>query len=99
MSTLNVNGEFHHVGLPDEPLPKIMAQDFTINGCKMGASHIGNRQEMLAMLKLASEKNIKPMIETLDIGEKGCAEAVERVSKNDVKYRFALTGYDKVFGK
>lgn len=51
------------------------------------------------MLKLASEKNIKPMIETLDISEKGCAEAVERVSKNDVKYRFALTGYDKVFGK
>ena len=99
MSTLNVNGEFHHVGLPDEPLPTIMAQDFTINGCKMGASHIGNRQEMLAMLKLASEKNIKPMIETLEISEKACAEAVERVSKNDVKYRFSLTGYDKVFGK
>ena len=99
MSTLNVNGEFHNVGLPDEALPKMMAQDFTPNGAKMGGSHIGNRPEMIAMLKLASEQNIKPYIETIDISEKGCAEAVERVSKNDVRYRFALTGYDKVFGK
>ena len=50
------------------------------------------------MLEMASEKNIKPMIETLQIGEEGCKEAVERVKKNDVKYRFSLTGYDKVFG-
>lgn len=99
MSTLNINCTIHHVGLPDKPLPEMMAQDFTSNGCQMGASHIGNRPEMLAMLKLASEKNIKPMIETLQVGEKGCAEAVERISKNDVHYRFCLTGYDKVFGK
>ena len=99
MSTLNVNGEFHNVGLPDKPLPTMMAQDFAPNGAKMGGSHIGNRPEMLAMLKLASEKNIKPYIETLDISEKGCKEAVERVKVNDVRYRFTLTGYDKVFGK
>ncbi len=98
MSTLNVNGEFHNVGLPDEPLPTMMAQDFAPNGAKMGGSHIGNRPEMLAMLKLASDKNIKPYIETIDISEKGCAEAVQRVKKNDVRYRFSLVGYDKVFG-
>ena len=98
MSTLNINADFHHVGLPDEPLPAIMAQDFTVNGSKMGGSHIGNRPEAIAMLKLASDKNLKPMIETLDISEKGCAEAVERVSKNDVRYRFALVGFDKIFG-
>lgn len=99
MSTLAINGEFHNVGLPDKPLPEMMAQDFTPNGSKMGGSHIGNRPEALAMLKLASEKGIHPMIETLDISEKGCAEAVERVSKNDVRYRFSLVGYDKAFGK
>lgn len=98
MSTLNVNGEFHNVGLPDEPLPKMMAQDFAPNGAKMGGSHIGNRPEMIAMLKTASEQGIKPYIETLDISEKGCKEAVERVKKNDVRYRFTLTGYEKVFG-
>ncbi|KAL9635172.1 MAG: hypothetical protein Q9164_003638 [Protoblastenia rupestris] len=98
MSTLNINGEFHNVGLPDKPLPTMRAQDFAANGCKMGASNIGNRPEMLAMLKLASEKNIKPMIETMDISEKACAEVVQRVKDNDVRYRFTLTGFDKAFG-
>jgi len=98
MSTLAVNGTFHNVGLPDEPLPQIMAQDFMSNGSKIGGSHIGSRPEALAMLKLASEKNIKPMIETIDISEKGCKEAVERVQKNDVHYRFSLVGFEKAFG-
>jgi len=98
MSCLKVNGTFHHVGLPDEPLPQMKAQDFVPNGAHMGASHIGSRPEVLAMLKLASEKNIHPMIETLSISEKGCAEAVERVKKNDIRYRFTLVDFDKAFG-
>lgn len=99
MSTLNVNGEFHNVGLPDKPLPQIMAQDFMPNAAKMGGSNIGNRPEMIAMLKMASEKGIKPFVETIAISEMGCKEAVERVKKNDVRYRFTLTEYDEVFGK
>lgn len=99
MSTMKVWGRFHNVGLPDAPLPEMKAQLFAPNGSSIGASHIGNRPEMLAMLKLCSEKNIKPMIETLDISEAGCAEAVTRVQKNEVRYRFTLTGFDKAFGK
>ena len=99
MSTLAVNGEFHNVGLPDKPLPQIMAQDFAPNGSKIGGSHIGSRPEMIAMLKLASEKGLKPYIQTIDISEKGCKEAVEKVKVNDVRYRYTLTGYDKAFGK
>ena len=98
MSLLNVNGTLHHVGLPDAALPQISAQDFTANGCTMGASHIGNRGEMIAMLKLVAEKEIKPRVEILQVGEQGCKEAVSRVDKNEVRYRFTLTGYDKAFG-
>lgn len=98
LSTLNVNCKFHNCGLPDYPLPRIMAQDFAPNGSYIGGSHLGNRPEMLAMLKLASERNVKPMIETMDISEKGCKEAVERVKVNDVRYRFTLTGFEKAFG-
>ena len=98
MSTLAVNGVFHQVGLPDQPLPQLMAQDFVSNGCSIGASHIGNRPECLAMLKLAADKNLRPLVETISISEKGCAEAVERVKKNDVRYRFTLTDYEKAFG-
>lgn len=97
-STLKVMGKFHNVGMPDEPI-KVMMQDFASNGCYIGTSHIGNRPEMLSMLELASKQNIKSWVETIDISEEGCKEAVERVKKNDVHYRFTLVNYDKAFGK
>jgi len=98
LSTLRVNGTFHNVGLPDKPLPELMAQDFAPNGAHIGGSHLGNRQEALAMLKLAAEKKLKPMIETIDISEAGCKKAVEKVKVNDVRYRVTLTGFHKAFG-
>ena len=98
-STMKVMGRFHNVGLPDAPLPQIKAQSFTPGGYYIGASHIGNRPEMLAMLKLASEKNLTTWVESIDLNEDGCKNAVERVYKGDVRYRFTLTNYDKVFGK
>ena len=99
MSTLAVNGCFHNVGLPDKPLPQMMAQDFAPNGSTIGGSHIGSRPEMEQMLKLASDKKLQPMIQTIDISEKGCKEAVEKVKVNNVRYRFTLTNFDAAFGK
>ncbi|KAM0545357.1 hypothetical protein ACHAPJ_011429 [Fusarium lateritium] len=99
MSTLAVNGVFHNVGLPDKPLPTMMVFDYMPGGYSMGASHIGSRPEMLAMLKLASEQNIKSWVQTIDISEDGCKEAVEKVHQGKTKFRVTLTGYDKVFGK
>ncbi|KAL9619991.1 MAG: hypothetical protein Q9160_005460 [Pyrenula sp. 1 TL-2023] len=98
MSTLAVNAPFHNVGMPDEPLPKIMAQDFMGSGGAISGSHIGCRPEALAMLKLASQSKLFPMVETIPISEKGCAEAVTRVNDNKVRYRFTLTNYDAAFG-
>lgn len=98
LSTLKVSGEFHMVGLPDEPLPEMMAQAFAGNAAKLTGSHLGNNQEMNEMLKLAADKGIKPWVEKIEISEKGCKEAVERVKENKVHYRFTLTGFDKVFG-
>ncbi|KAI6716460.1 hypothetical protein JHW43_001061 [Diplocarpon mali] len=98
MSTLAVNGSFHNVGLPDKPLPAMMAQDFTSNGSTIGGSHLGSKKEAMEMLKLASEKNLKPMIETIDISEEGCGKAVQKVKTNDVRYRVTLTGFHQAFG-
>ncbi|KAK5078048.1 hypothetical protein LTS08_003111 [Lithohypha guttulata] len=98
ISILKVNCQFHQVGLPDEALPSMKAQQFMPNGSSIGASHIGNRPECLAMLKLAAEKKLFPMVETMPISEKSCAEAVERVKNNKVHYRFTLTDFDKAFG-
>jgi len=97
MSTLNINGTFHHVGLPDKPLPEMKAQDFAPNGAKMGGSHIGSRPEMIKMLELASTRNIKPIVQTIDVSEEGCHEAVTKVKANKVRYRFTLVNFDKAF--
>jgi len=98
LSLCKVNATFHQVGLPDEALPPIKPQMFMSNGSSIGASHIGNRPECLAMLKLAAEKKIFPMVETVPISEAGCKEAVTRVQGNKIRYRFTLTDYDKAFG-
>jgi len=50
------------------------------------------------MLKLASEKNLHPMIEQIDISEAGCKKAVEKVKKNDVRYRVTLVNFKHAFG-
>ncbi|ORY63227.1 uncharacterized protein BCR38DRAFT_436251 [Pseudomassariella vexata] len=98
LSILKVNARFHQVGLPDQSIPNLKPQQFMANGSSIGASHIGNRPECLAMLKLAAEKKLFPMVETLPISAEACAEAVERVKNNKVHYRFALTDYNKAFG-
>ena len=93
-------GKFHNVGFGDKPLPQLMAQDFAPNGCYIGASHIGNRPEMLAMLDLASKQEIHSWISTIPISAEGCKEAVERVYNNkDVRYRLVLNNYDAAFGE
>lgn len=98
-SMLKVGGEFHMVGIPEHALPEMKAFDFLGNAAKLTGSHLGNHQEMEAMLQLAADKGIKPMVETLELGEAGCKEAVERVKAGKVHYRFTLTGFDKVFGR
>ncbi|KAI0516938.1 alcohol dehydrogenase [Xylaria bambusicola] len=98
LSTLKVDCKFHSVGLPDKSIDGLKPQQLTSNGCSIGSSHIGSRKEALEMLKFAAEKKIHPQVETIPISEKGCAEAVERVNKNKVHYRFTLVDYDKAFG-
>ncbi|THW12843.1 NADPH-dependent medium chain alcohol dehydrogenase [Aureobasidium pullulans] len=99
LGTLKVMGRFHNVGLPDYDLPAMKAQDFAPNGSYIGASHIGNHPEMVAMLELASKQNIKSWIETIPISAEGCAKAVTGVKENKVRYRYTLTGFDEAFGK
>ena len=97
LSTLKVGGDFHMVGLGDESLPSLMPTVFTANAARITGSHLGNHQEMEEMLQLAADKNIRPMVQTIDISEEGCKQAVERVQSGDVHYRLTLTGFDKAF--
>lgn len=98
ISVLKVNGDFISVGIPggDEHFD-ISATCMLINGSKLGQSSLGNKQEAIDMLELAAEKGVKPWIEKVPLSEKGCAEALTRCDKGDVRYRFVFTDYDKAF--
>lgn len=99
MSTMKVMGRFHNVGLPDAPLPQLKAQQLVPGQYYIGASHLGSRPEMEAMLELASKNNIKPDIEARDISAETCKEVVQGVKNNKVRYRYTLVNFDKEFGK
>jgi alcohol dehydrogenase (NADP+) len=87
-----VHGKFITVGLPDEPLPALSAFTLLKNGSFVGGSHIGSKAEILAMLKLAAEKNIRPWIEVVPM--KDAKTAVENVKNGKLpqdKFRYVLT--------
>ncbi|KAK3902141.1 chaperonin 10-like protein [Staphylotrichum tortipilum] len=97
LSLLKVHGRFISVGLPEGEGWRVRPMSLLSNGCLIGAAHLGSRQETLDMLRLAAEKGIKSWVEKIEVGEKGVAEALERLHNNDVKYRFTLVDYDKQF--
>lgn len=98
LSLLDVHGRWVSVGLPEGEGQVVKSQTFLGNGCLIGASHLGSRKEVLAMLKLAVEKGVTSWVEEVQIGEEGLKSALTRLHANDVRYRFSLTGYEKVFG-
>lgn len=97
LSMMDVHGRWISVGMPEEEGQVIKAQNLIANGVLIGASHLGSRREMLEMLQLAAEKGLKGWVEELPIGEEGLREAMQRMKKGDVRYRFTMTGYEKVF--
>jgi alcohol dehydrogenase (NADP+) len=97
LSLLDVHGKWISVGLPEGAGQEVKTQTFMSNGCLIGASHLGSRKEVLSMLKLAADKGIESWVEEIEISKEGLASALTRLHKNDVKYRFTLTGYDKCF--
>lgn len=98
LSLLDVHGKWISVGLPEGEGQEVKTQTFMSNGCLIGASHLGSRKEVLAMLQLAADKGVESWVEEIDIGFDGLKTALTRLHNNDVKYRFTLTGYDKIFG-
>ncbi|KAH6843351.1 chaperonin 10-like protein [Chaetomium sp. MPI-CAGE-AT-0009] len=97
LSLLRVHGRFVSVGLPEGEGWRVRPMALLANGCLIGAAHLGSRKETLDMLRLAAEKGIESWVETIPVGEKGVGEALDRLHKNDVRYRFTLVDYDKQF--
>uniref|UniRef100_A0A8H7KA31 alcohol dehydrogenase (NADP(+)) n=1 Tax=Bionectria ochroleuca TaxID=29856 RepID=A0A8H7KA31_BIOOC len=97
LQLLKVHGKFVSTGVPEDSKLEITPQMLNFNGCFVGASHLGSRREMLDMLELAAKKGVKSWVETLPISEENLSQAVQRLEKNDVHYRFTMVDYDKAF--
>ncbi|KAM7280271.1 hypothetical protein ACFE04_007405 [Oxalis oulophora] len=87
LSLLKVNGKLITVGLPDKPLELPMFP--LVFGRKLvGGSDVGGIKETQEMLEFCAKNNITSDIELIKIDYLN--EAMERLAKSDVKYRFVI---------
>ncbi|CCE63691.1 hypothetical protein TPHA_0F02090 [Tetrapisispora phaffii CBS 4417] len=96
IKTMRIGGRIISICAP-EIGEKIVLNPLGLLGVSIENSGIGSRKEILQLLDLVSKKNIKPWVETLQVGEAGVNEAFERMEKGTARYRFTLTGFDKEF--
>jgi alcohol dehydrogenase (NADP+) len=96
---LKVNRSFTSVGLPhiDETF-NVSPFAFFSNGSNLGSSALGSREEAIELFDLAVKHNFAPWVETLDVNEENVSQALTRLDKGDVRYRFTLVGFNKFFG-
>jgi len=84
---LKVDGKFIFVGVSQEP-HKIDMQALLFRRLTVTGSLIGSVDECQKMLEFCAEKNVAPIVEILPVSEVNTA--LNRLSKNDVHYRFVL---------
>lgn len=98
VSILKVNCQLVSVGLPEKGETFDLSPfTFIRNGCSMGVSKLGSRQEAIELLDLASKHSFQPWVETIDVSEDGVHEGLTRLDRGDVRYRFTLVGFNKFF--
>ncbi|KAJ8126159.1 hypothetical protein O1611_g7478 [Lasiodiplodia mahajangana] len=89
LTLLKVGGCLIQVGNPDGgQLPAINAFPLIMNNIKVGGSCIASPSEIKDMLKLASEKNIKPLIQTRPMEDAN--QAIVDMGKGLARYRYVL---------
>lgn len=98
LSLLKVNGTLASISAPT--VGEKLSVDTMVLSASSGSitsSRLGSRKEIIQMLDLAAQKNIKPWIENIPISTVGISEALRRADSGDVRYRFVLTDYHKTF--
>eukprot|EP00252_Welwitschia_mirabilis_P014265 TRINITY_DN3137_c0_g1_i2.p1 TRINITY_DN3137_c0_g1~~TRINITY_DN3137_c0_g1_i2.p1 ORF type:complete len:365 (+),score=57.64 TRINITY_DN3137_c0_g1_i2:112-1206(+) len=87
LNLLNVDGALVMLGVVSEPLqfvsPLLMLGRRSITG-----SFIGSMEELEEVLKICAIKEVRCMIEKVQLEEVN--KAMERLEKNDVRYRFVV---------
>nr|WCC58503.1 cinnamyl alcohol dehydrogenase-like protein [Arnebia euchroma] len=84
---LKTNGKLIQLGAPDKPL-EIPVFPLILGRKMIAGSGIGGLKETQEMLDFAAKHNITPDIEVISMDYVNTA--MERLAKNDVKYRFVI---------
>lgn len=95
---LTVGGILASISVPAAH-EKLNLSPFELMGYKITESALASRKELIEMLNLVAEKNIKPWVEKLPIGAESVSEAFQRMESGDVRFRFTFTDFDKQFGE
>jgi alcohol dehydrogenase (NADP+) len=96
----DVRGKFILVGIPGNHGPSTLNLSIMTligNGALCGVSHIGSRKQILDMLQLAADKEIKPWLEEIPITAEGHRHGMQRMVNSEVRYKICLTEFDKEF--
>ncbi|SCV99763.1 LAFE_0B01970g1_1 [Lachancea fermentati] len=96
VKVMRIPGRILSISVPDNS-ERLTLKPMELPGVLIGNSCLGSRKELLELLKLVSEKNLKIWVETLPISVKSVHEAFDRMDKGDVRYRFTFIDYDKEF--
>lgn len=94
--TMTIGGKIVSIAIPDGS-QKIELPPAGLMGVSIANSGIGSRSEIMKLLELASEKNIKPWVETVPMSEDNLGKVFKRMDTGDIKYRFTMVDYEKEF--
>ncbi len=87
LNVLAPNGTLCLVGLPEEDM-RIPALPLILGNRRLVGSAVGSRTEMRAMLEFSTRHRIRPKIERFPMRDVN--KALERLRKNQVRYRVVL---------
>ena len=87
-NTLDVDGNICFVGIPPSPI-SIHAFSLIMKRIKISGNPGGSRKMMKEMLKIAAEKNIKPIVEQFKFSDVN--KAIKKVKENKIRYRAVLS--------
>jgi len=88
LQLLRTKGTFIQVGAPEDVLPAINAFSLIGKGVKVGGSMIGPPHEIEDMLKVVSEKDLKPWINTWPMAKAN--DAIIAFEAGKARYRITL---------
>lgn len=89
LSLLAVDGVLVTVGLPENQVSlKIQPSGLIMKRKTIAGSLVGSVKEIKDMMKFCAQREVYPMIEVVPVSKVN--EAVERLRKNDVRFRFVM---------